>query len=376
MADIAAGTVITATSDSGKTVSFKKSGGTAAGTKTAIEAAIKGAFAPQYGDPELVTELAIALHGGTPKKKVTITVSEAEAKLKAIIDTLKTRAAPVKKTEGAAAAAASAPVKKTWTGDVQKRIAEAAKSEGLKYNVSIVSKAVKESNSENAAYGAAMNGLRAAAPVKAAAAAEKTAAAEAEKAAKAAAREAERKAKSNAAAAALIAKRLGGPAGTAGRNEAWEAEVEEDFERCVAACEATKAEKLAKGRAAYARTRKTKTAGPAEAAANNSGEDLTPEAAWAMFTADLPADIVAFVSTASQKPKLEASPHYKAWKGVYAASTSKGKAELTKYQTSIKKAVGKKLEEAKAAIAAAGASRKRRGGSRKTRKTRKSRRRN
>ncbi len=41
MTDIVAGeTLITATSDSGKTVSFKKSKGTAAGTKTAIEAAL------------------------------------------------------------------------------------------------------------------------------------------------------------------------------------------------------------------------------------------------------------------------------------------------------------------------------------------------
>ena len=112
MADIAAGTVITATSDTGKTVSFKKSAGSAAGTKAALEAAVKPALAPQYSHPDLVNELAIALHGGTPKKPMSITIEEAEEKLKVILDNPKTRAAPVKKVEGAATAAAAPAVAK------------------------------------------------------------------------------------------------------------------------------------------------------------------------------------------------------------------------------------------------------------------------
>jgi len=373
---LAAGTLIEATSDTGTTVRFKKSAGTAAGTKTAIEAALvfeKG----EYANPELVTALAKALHD----TKTPITLEDAQAKLKEILNNPKKRAAPVKKAEGAAA---PDPVKKTWAGDVQTRVSEAVKSEGLKYNVTIVSKAVKDSNSANVAFTTAMTGLRAAAPAKAAAAAEKAAAAEAEKAKKAAEREAERKAKSNAAAAALIAKRLrdpAGPAGPAGPNAAWAAEVEEEHERCVAACESTKAEKLAAGRAAYTRKRATtaKTAGPAgngAAAANNSGESLSPEDAWTMFTDGLPADIAAVVSTPKQKAALEKTVQYKTWVGVYAGSKSKGKAALAKYKASIQKAVGKKLEEAAAALAAAGkgtTSRKRRGGSRKNRKTRKNR---
>jgi hypothetical protein len=377
-----AGTVIEATSDKDRTVSFKKSAGTAAGTKTAIEVAVAAAYEKgEYADPERVTELAVALHGGTPKKPMTITLEEAQEKLKSVLDNPKKRAVPVKKAEGAAPAPAAA-LKEFKISDVQKGVAAAGKAENLFYNADAVTNAYRSESTLEAAMEKALAKMRENKPAKAAAAAAKVTEAQRAAAEKKAEREAEAAAKRNAEAAARIAKRLGGPAGAApaGRNAAWEAEVEEEHERCVASCESKKAEKLAAGRAAYTRKRATtaKTAGPAgngAAAANNSGEALSSEEAWDMFTSGLPGDIVAFVSTPKQRAALEKTVQYKAWVGIYAGSKSKGKAELAKYKASVQKAVGKKLAEVKAALAAVpagnGAARKRRGGgSRKNRSTR------
>ena len=218
--------------------------------------------------------------------------------------------------------------------------------------------------------------MRANAPAKTAAKAEKVGALAAEKAERAALRAAAAEEKRTKDALERAARKLGGPAGPAGRNEAWEAEVEEEHERCVAACDAEKAEKLAKGRAAYKRTRKVKATNGV-AGVNNTGVSLSDEEAWTMFTDDLPADIKAFVSTDKQKSSLIKSVAFKSWVAVYAGSTSKGKAELAKYRDRIKKAVGTKLKAAANAMAAVkgngGASRKRRashGGSRRRRSRR------
>jgi hypothetical protein len=390
MASIPGGTTIEATSSKQKKVSFKKSKGTAEGTKTAIESAVKPAFeSGEYANPELVTALAIALHGGTSKKPVSITLEEAQAKLKEILDNPKKRAAPVKKAAGEAAA--PAPKKgeyAKWTKEVKAGLVE-----GEPFD-SIIAGAVWRNSSKNyeASKEEAIRQMKEKAPEKAAAAAAKRTEAQRAAAEAKAAKEAEHEAERQRKAAELAARKLrgpAGPAGPAGRNEAWEAEVEEEFERCVAACESTKAEKLATGRAAYTQKRATaaKKAGPAGAAAeNNSGESLSDEEAWTKFTEGLPADIAAFVSTSKQKASLLKTPQFKAWVLVYASSVSKGTTELNKYRESIKKAVGKKLEAAKAALAAAGnggAARKRRasgnaasrggGKSRKNRSSRKNR---
>lgn len=376
MADskVAVGDTINATSSDGeRKASLKVSAlSTGADMKKAVVLQIKPPSGFTYAD-EKYTALAKAL---VAKEKPT--KAAAETMLKELLDSIKARPVPVKKPEGAPAAAPAAASKLFKISEVQKDVALKGKAESLFYNADAVTNAYRTESTLEAAVEKALAKMRENKPAKAAAAAAKLTEAQRAAAEKKAATEAAAEAKRSEAAAALVAKRLAAPA--AGENEGWKTLVELERSACHERCDKAAAEKLAAGRP----TRKAKTAGPAgngAAAANNSGESLSSEEAWGMFTDGLPADIAAFVGTPKQKAALEKTVQYKAWVGIYAGSKSKGKTELAKYKASIQKAVGKKLAEVKAALNAPGngASRKRRasgnavsrGGSRKNSKTRK-----
>lgn len=343
MASIVAGeTKIEATTKEGKTVSFKKSKGTAAGTKTALEAAVAEAYAKgEYANPELVKALVVALHND----KTPLSLDDAQQKLQELLDNPKKRAVPAKKTEGAATAAPAPAAKPAYTYQaLQKEVAAKAKAEGLFYNADAVTSARSEPTLE-AAVTKALDKMRANAPAKK----EAKAAAEAEK----------KKALLAAAFKKGLEKTAAGPAGPAGFNAAWALEVEEEHERCVAKCDREREEKLAAGRAAYTRKRAAKKEGPAgnAAPANNAGEELDVDAAWELFTADLPQKVKDFVNESKTKTiLLRSGSKFYTWVGLYKTSTFKGKQELKKYQEAVIKQVTPKLPKNNNG----GASRKRR----------------
>ena len=296
-------------------------------------------------------------------------VEDLVERLTGILDNLKDRTVPAKKAEGAAPAPAPAP-KDFKISEVQKEVAARGKAEKLFYNAEAVTNAYRSESTLEAAIEKALAKMRVNAPAKKAAANAKVTEAQRAAAAAKAEREAAAVAKKEAEVEAAVAKKLGvKSAGPAGVNQGWVDTVEVERDICKSKCDTIAEQKLREGRP----TRKVKTAGPPEnvAAENNTGVKLSEEEAWDMFTSGLPKDVAAYVNAPITKGQILASNPYKTWIRVYAGSKKLGKKDLAAYQERVKSSIGSIIAKSKTTMAVVtGASRKRRGGSRKTRATR------